>query len=127
MNHASGKRGRPSKFRPEFVEQVRRIRQRFDATTDDVAEVLSVDASTVREWVRKRPDFRLAMQSAPLKPGYRIFGMRAAKDALAAMVEASARRNRLRLPADIAGAAAIRAVIEAALSARHIRVGSETN
>lgn len=127
MNHGSRKRGRPSKFRPEFIVLARRLRERFDATTDDVAGVIGVDPSTLRGWARERPEFRSAMRTAPYKPHYRSLCYRAATDALAAVIELCARRHGTRLPTTVEAAGVIRAVAAAALTAQRAGVGSEIN
>lgn len=125
VNHGSRKRGRPSKFRPEFVVLARRLRERFDATTDDVAGIIGVDPSTLRGWARECAEFRSAMQTAPYTPNCRSFCYRTATDALAAVIERRARRHGTRLPAEDAGV--IRAVVATALTAWRDGVGSEIN
>lgn len=53
--------GRPSDYRPEYVEQAERMCKYLGATTDDLAHVFGVASSTLKEWMNKHPEFRAAV------------------------------------------------------------------
>lgn len=53
--------GRPSNFRPEFVEQVRAL-CKLGATEREVAEFFGAGERTVRDWKGAHPEFAAAMQ-----------------------------------------------------------------
>lgn len=55
--------GRPSKFRPEYVERVRRLCE-SGAVDREIAQAFGVAESTLYEWKHRYPDFSEAM-----KPG----------------------------------------------------------
>lgn len=55
--------GRPSKFKPEFVEQAQKLAQ-LGATDREIADFFSVAESTLNLWKHEHPEF-----SASLKVG----------------------------------------------------------
>lgn len=48
--------GRPSKFKPEFVEQARKLAE-LGATDREVAHFFDVDEATVNRWKHTQPEF----------------------------------------------------------------------
>ena len=48
--------GRPSKYKPEFVELARKV-AKLGATEQEVAEVLGVSKSTLNNWKGEHPEF----------------------------------------------------------------------
>lgn len=53
--------GRPSKFKPEYIEQARKL-CRLGATDDDLAEFFKVHRDTIHHWGFKHPDFSDAVK-----------------------------------------------------------------
>lgn len=58
---AEPKRGRPSSFKTEYVEQARKLTQ-LGATDRDVADFFRVSESTVTRWKHVHPEFREALK-----------------------------------------------------------------
>lgn len=57
MSEAKGaKPGRPSKFKPEFVEQARKLAL-LGATDREAAEFFEVNEATLHRWKHEHPDF----------------------------------------------------------------------
>lgn len=48
--------GRPSKFKPEFVEQARKLAE-LGATDREIAEFFEVDERTLNRWKADKPEF----------------------------------------------------------------------
>lgn len=55
---------RPSKYRAEYAEQVKRLCEHFGATTLEVAAFLGVTGRTLTNWMHKHPDLVEAMKPA---------------------------------------------------------------
>lgn len=55
--------GRPSKYRPEFVEQAKRL-CRLGATDKDMAEFFGVHVDTIAEWKNVHAEFSDALKAA---------------------------------------------------------------
>lgn len=56
-------RGRPSSFRPEFVEQAKKLAQQFGATDAEIADFLGKDLATFYRWRHTHPDFCEAVKT----------------------------------------------------------------
>lgn len=54
-------RGRPSSFKPEFIELARKHCQ-LGATDREVADLLGVDEATIYRWQHKHPEFCEALK-----------------------------------------------------------------
>ena len=62
---APGKRpGRPTGYRPEYVEQARKLCMVFAATDEDLAEYFDVSLATVARWKVAYPEFRDTLKGA---------------------------------------------------------------
>lgn len=61
----SKKRGRPSSFREEFVEQARKIAL-LGATEEEIADVFCVTVMTMRNWKKAHPEFFAALKGGKL-------------------------------------------------------------
>ena len=59
-------RGRPSSFKPEYVEQVRKLCL-LGATDPELADFFGVSISTVKNWKRAHPDFLSALKAGKLQ------------------------------------------------------------
>lgn len=55
------KTGRPSKFRPEFVEKARELSDQ-GSTNRELADFFKVSESTLWEWTRAHPEFSSALK-----------------------------------------------------------------
>ena len=55
------KRGRPSKFRPEYCKQVEKL-CRLGATNTEIADFFEVSTSTIDRWMNDHPEFRDALK-----------------------------------------------------------------
>ena len=53
--------GRPTDYRPEFVEQAREMAEAA-ATQIEMADFFGVDVSTFRRWTHHHPEFRAALK-----------------------------------------------------------------
>jgi len=53
--------GRPSKFRPEFVDQARKL-AKLGATDSEAADFFDVAISTIYLWKHERPEFSEALK-----------------------------------------------------------------
>lgn len=53
--------GRPRKFTPEIIEQVEKL-ARLGLTDEEMADVLSIAASTLYEWKKSEPEFSEAIK-----------------------------------------------------------------
>lgn len=53
--------GRPSKFKPEFVDQARKL-ARLGATDDQIADFFEVGAATLYRWRHEHDEFREALK-----------------------------------------------------------------
>lgn len=51
-------------WRPEYIEQAKKLCSRFGATDQDLAEFFGVTVRTVYNWYLKHPEFREAVQLA---------------------------------------------------------------
>lgn len=58
---SAGRIGRPSKFKPEFVEQARKLAEKFGATDDDAASFFEVTIRTITHWKHDYPEFAAAL------------------------------------------------------------------
>jgi hypothetical protein len=56
------KRGRPSKYRPEFPRQAQKLCL-LGATNEKLADFFSVAVSTVDKWIKEIPEFSGALKS----------------------------------------------------------------
>src|SRR5690348_13804678 len=54
--------GRPSKFRPECIEQVRKLCAQFGATNEEIADFLGVTRRTLTNWMAEHPALAKAMK-----------------------------------------------------------------
>lgn len=63
MATAKPKRGRPSKFRPEFVEQARKLAM-LGLTNEEMAKFFEVGQTTFDRWMAEKPDFRGAIKAS---------------------------------------------------------------
>jgi transposase len=54
--------GRPNKFKPEYIEQARKIGQ-FGHTDPELAEFFGVHLQTINNWKRKYPEFLYALKA----------------------------------------------------------------
>lgn len=61
MAQATNKGGRPSKFKPEFLEQARKLAA-LGATDRDAAEFFEVTESTLHLWKHTQPGFSEALK-----------------------------------------------------------------
>lgn len=59
------KRGRPSSFRPEYIEQARKLCL-LGATNPELANFFGVATSTVDKWIKEDEDFSGAVKSGRL-------------------------------------------------------------
>lgn len=57
----SGARGRPSAFKPEFIEQVEKL-CKLRATDKEIADFFRVSQQTLNAWKSSRPDFLEALK-----------------------------------------------------------------
>lgn len=55
-------RGRPSKYKPEFVDQVKLLAEN-GATTAEIAEFFEVSSPTIRLWCAQNKDFLSALKA----------------------------------------------------------------
>lgn len=55
------RRGRPSSYKPEFVEQARKLAE-LGATDREVADFFNVDERTINRWKHEHPDFCLSLK-----------------------------------------------------------------
>jgi transposase len=53
--------GRPNKFKPEYIEQARKLCQ-FGHTDQELAEFFGVHLQTINNWKRKYPEFLYAIK-----------------------------------------------------------------
>lgn len=56
MAEAAERRGRPSKYKPEFVKQAGKLTA-LGATDREVAEFFEIDERTLHRWKHEHPDF----------------------------------------------------------------------
>lgn len=63
---------RPSKFKPLYVEQARKLCDVFGATEDEVAEVLGVTRRTLLNWRNEHPELAEAMKLGKAGPNERV-------------------------------------------------------
>lgn len=61
MTAAKPKRGRPSKYRPEHIEQARKLAL-LGMTNDQMAQFFEVGTTTFDRWLRDHADFRCAIK-----------------------------------------------------------------
>jgi hypothetical protein len=61
MSEAEPKMGRPSKFKPEYVDQGRKLAA-LGATDREIAEFFEVDEATLYRWKQHREDFCEALK-----------------------------------------------------------------
>jgi hypothetical protein len=54
--------GRPNKFKPEYIEQVRKLCQ-FGQTDPELADFFGVHLQTINNWKRKYPEFLYALKT----------------------------------------------------------------
>ena len=54
--------GRPTKYKPEFVEQARKLAQ-LGATDIEVADFMGVDGRTITRWKSEHEEFCLALKA----------------------------------------------------------------
>lgn len=54
--------GRPTKFKPEYVEQARKLAI-LGATTPDLADFFDVATSTIEKWQKEIPEFSGALKA----------------------------------------------------------------
>ena len=59
----ASKRGRPSKYKPEFCERVVEIASQGKGKAE-IAFELGVDRDTLREWAKAKPEFSVAIKKA---------------------------------------------------------------
>lgn len=64
--------GRPTKFRPEYVEQARKLCHVLAATEEEVAAVLGVTRRTLLNWRNEHPELDQAMQLGKDAPNERV-------------------------------------------------------
>lgn len=64
-------RGRPSKFKPEFVDQGRRLAN-LGATDREIAEFFEIDEATLYRWKHERPAFCEALTLGKEGPDSRV-------------------------------------------------------
>lgn len=62
MATAKPKRGRPSKFRPEFIEQSRKLAM-LGLTDAEMAQVFDVSEQTLNAWKKEKPGFLESLKS----------------------------------------------------------------
>jgi transposase len=55
--------GRPNKFKPEYIEQARKLCQ-FGHTDPELAEFFGVHTQTINNWKRKYPEFLYALKGS---------------------------------------------------------------
>lgn len=58
-------RGRPSKFKPEFVEQAEKLCL-LGATDEEMADFFDVDVRSVLRWKKEKPDFCQAIKEGKI-------------------------------------------------------------
>lgn len=58
---SSNKRGRPSKYRPEYAEQVERL-CKLGLTDKELGEFFEVSEQTINAWKKKYPEFLEALK-----------------------------------------------------------------
>ena len=68
---SSAKMGRPSSFRPEFVEMVRHL-CKLGATDADLADAFGVSIPTVDTWKAKHPDFLGSLKAGKAEADDRV-------------------------------------------------------
>lgn len=56
-----GKEGRPTTYKPEYVEQARKLCSVFGAIDADLAEFFGVSDRTIRRWKNDYPEFHAAL------------------------------------------------------------------
>ena len=62
-DNEESKRGRPTEFKPEFVEQSAKLCA-LGATDDEIADFFEVHRSTIYRWKLEHPDFCDAIKTA---------------------------------------------------------------
>lgn len=60
------KRGRPTKYKPEYAEQARKHCLLKGATDQQLAEYFGVAESTIKEWYSKHPEFSAMTEAGKL-------------------------------------------------------------
>ena len=71
MENVKKKRGRPSRFRPEFAEKARTLAE-FGATREEIAEFFDVDSMTLSRWSAKDPAFADAIRTGAARADERV-------------------------------------------------------
>lgn len=56
--------GRPSKFKPEFIEMARVACAELEATDQELANLFAVDIATIQRWKNEHPQFCDTIKSA---------------------------------------------------------------
>jgi hypothetical protein len=62
LKHQLQKRGRKSKFRPEYI-LIAKACARFGAIEDEIANELNIGPATLDRWKQKYPEFRCALKA----------------------------------------------------------------
>lgn len=63
--------GRPTKYKPEYVEQVAKLCA-LGATDKDIADFFGVDESNLNEWKNKFPEFRESIKTAKYDHDHKV-------------------------------------------------------
>jgi hypothetical protein len=71
MENVEKKRGRPSRFRPEFAEKARTLGE-FGATRSEIAAFFGVDEETLRRWAAKDSAFADAIKTGAARADERV-------------------------------------------------------
>lgn len=63
MTAAKPRKGRPSKYRPEYVDQARKLAM-LGLTNEEMAKFFEVGQTTFDRWMADKPEFRGAIKAA---------------------------------------------------------------
>jgi hypothetical protein len=64
--------GRPSLFKPEYVEEARRLAEVFGAIDEEIAKFLKVTERTINRWKLEHPEFAEALALGKAGPNQRV-------------------------------------------------------
>lgn len=71
MSRPPAARGRPTKFKPEYIEQVRKLCH-LGATDQEIADFFEVDVRTIYRWNIEHPDFCQALKDGKVEADNRV-------------------------------------------------------
>jgi hypothetical protein len=65
-------RGRPSPFKPEYVEQAKKLCAILGATDLEIADFFNVSLRTIANWQTQHPEFRDAIKLGKVEADHRV-------------------------------------------------------